>query len=74
VEVDLPPVLRQDSGCSTYTFEYRTGQRRVGFLVQVDKRFLVRTCPLISIRMNRVTYRIWAREDILTCCRKCHAE
>jgi hypothetical protein len=32
VEVDLPPVPRQDSACSTHTFEHRTGQRRVGFL------------------------------------------
>lgn len=32
VEVDLPPVPRQDSACSTHTFEHGTGQRRVGFL------------------------------------------
>ena len=27
VEVDLPPVPRQDSACSTHTFEHRIGQR-----------------------------------------------
>jgi hypothetical protein len=56
VEVDLPLVPRQDSACSTYTFEHRTGQRRVGFLAQVDRRLLVRTCLLTSVSMNRTTY------------------
>jgi hypothetical protein len=72
VEVDLPPVPRQDSGCSTHTFDHRTGQRRLGFLAQVDRRLLVRTCPLISVRINRATYRAWAREDLLARRRICH--
>ncbi|KAH6662058.1 hypothetical protein B0J14DRAFT_571244 [Halenospora varia] len=59
VEMDLPPVPRQDSACSTHTFEHRTGQRRVDFLARVDRRLLVRTCPLTSVRMNRATYRAW---------------
>lgn len=46
VEVDLPPVPGQQSACSTHTFEHRKGQRRVGFLEQVDRWLLVRTCPL----------------------------
>jgi hypothetical protein len=72
VEVDLPPVPRQESACSTHTFEHRTGQRRVGFLAQVDRRLLVRTCPLKFVRMNRATYRAWDREDLLTRRRTCH--
>jgi hypothetical protein len=60
VEVDLPIVPKQESACSTYTFEYRIGQRRVGFLAQVDKRLLVRTCPLKFVTMNRAIYCAWA--------------
>jgi hypothetical protein len=42
VEVDLPPVPKHELAYGTYAFEYRTGQRRVGFLAQVDRRLLVR--------------------------------
>jgi hypothetical protein len=60
VEVDLPTVPKQESACSTHTFEHRTGQRRVGFLAQVDRRLLVRTCPLKFVTMNRAIYCAWA--------------
>jgi hypothetical protein len=60
VEVDLPTVPKQESACSTHTFEHHTGQRRVGFLAQVDRRLLVRTCPLKFVTMNRAIYCAWA--------------
>jgi hypothetical protein len=72
VEVDLPPVPRQVSACSTHTIEHRTGQRRVGFLARVDRWLLVRTCPLTSVRMNRVTCHTCTQEDLLTCRCECH--
>jgi hypothetical protein len=46
VEVDLPPVPRQASPSSMHTFEHRTGQRRVGFLPQVDRQQLNLSVPV----------------------------
>ncbi len=60
VEVDLLTVPKQESACSTHTFEHCTGQRRVGFLAQVDRRLLVRTCPLKFVIINRAIYCAWA--------------
>lgn len=58
MEVDFPPVPRQNSACSTHALEHRIGQRRVGFLARLDRRLLVRTCPLTPVRIiERYTVR-----------------
>jgi hypothetical protein len=43
LEVDLPQVPRQNSGCNSHALEYDSTQRRIGFLAQVvsTTRFLV---------------------------------
>jgi hypothetical protein len=32
LEVDLPQVPRQNSGCNTHALEHNSAQRRIGFL------------------------------------------